>query len=219
MGRTRTLKGSLGQDPCGSLLSHPGSHKQDSCGSLGQHWGALEGGKGPCRYFRAQLPLSLPRGVLLAQMQPWHSWDTCQAGGDPWLCPHNSPSPGARMCPRCCPQRRCGANTHRVFVPPGSPGAGAATLSLWRARAGLCARQGRDCHTSVSAHTPSPGRGTHPGWPRDGGDVSSLVTPAWGHGREAQPGGRGWPPARVPSLADKDTVTTAPTVTSLSPGS
>ncbi|KAF2977681.1 hypothetical protein EK904_005950, partial [Melospiza melodia maxima] len=65
--------------------------------------------------------------------------------------------------------------------PRGSPGAGAAALGSRRARAGLHARERRDCHPSVSAMS-SPRAGAHPGWSRGGRDVSCLPSLAWGTG-------------------------------------
>lgn len=132
MGRTRTSRGSLGQDPCGSLLSHPVSHKQDSCGSLGHHWGGLEQGR-VLQTFQGPAS-SLLLGVLLGQMLG--KWG-------PAAMPPQLPQPnaGTGMCPWWCSQTGWGGNTHRVFVPPGPSSAGAATLSSRHACAGLRARE------------------------------------------------------------------------------
>lgn len=139
MGRTRTSKGSLEQDPYGSLLSHPGSHKQDSCGCLGQHWDALERGRILADISVASSPS--PPESLAGTNAPMAQLGHMKGEWGPVAMPPQlpQPNPGAEICPQWCPQIRWGANTHRVFVPPGSPGAGAATLSSRRARAGLYA--------------------------------------------------------------------------------
>lgn len=202
------------------VLSHPDSHRQDSCGSLEQHWGALEQGRIPADISVASFP-SPPwslAGTNASMAQLEHILVKWGPVAMPPQIPQ--PNPRARMCPQCCPQIRWGANTHRIFVPPGSPGASAATLRIRCARAGLHAREQRDCHTSVSAHSPTQGWGHILAGPGTAG-TSRVSKPRRGGRRGSHSGVAGAGPHPVfphwHCSADRDTGTPVLMVTLVSP--
>lgn len=145
-------------------------------------------------------PLHL--GVSLEQMHPWHSWDTCWASGDLLLCPHNSSSP--TPVPGCTPSSapdKVGCQHPQGICPPRVPRCRCCNAQKLACPCrSMCLTTARLSHKCECPHR-HPGTGAHPGWPRDGRDVSCLCTPVWGQEREPQRAGRGWPPPCVPSLA------------------
>lgn len=195
MGRTRTSRGSLGQDPCGSLLSHPVSHKQDSCGSLGHHWGGLEQGRvlqtfqGPA----SSLLLGGLAGTNAGQV------GTCSHA------PTTSPAQRRyRDVPLVVPPNRVGCQHPQGLCPPRAPRCRCCDAQqpacLCRS---TCPRTVRLSHKCECPHPHRGAGGTS--WLAQGrrGCLTPPHpgSPAWGHGQEPQQGGRGWPPPCVPSLA------------------